>query len=528
MKRYITIKQFREDYLFNAIDNQELSDEKIQYAIGVASTRVDTIVGGAIRKGIRGGYYLYADATGLTLDETKITDPMLLAEAKDATEALYEQISAMTKFALDTGWDFLSGSFSTALGSQADSETIDFESSLAALERTVREALNIYDFGTLFYTEEIDVAFDDEIISGNNSGGQPYVPAGDRLLTEAAMVARLTSQWLKGQNGITIELQVPGQPDQGIVIKGPDGKAVPWLTDDFANVQEFSNTAKDFAMVKYNLNKDGSNNSQEFNLIIKTPNGIKTIKTWEEIDTIMQAALALKADKTYVNDELGKRDTKITANSARIDALSGGVKIYHYATKADADTAKATITFNEGDLAWIGTSGNWIGYHFIGGNWVLNGTTSGHTATIDAYTKAEADAKFEPKIYDYSASLTFPQLNNSGGKRFQIIPMPAGVDQAVVGVSSKMRLAVPADPTNIPQDGDQITYGTDLIWIDKSKTDIMSWSEIKANVADGKVMVIKKIEVGNWELLRWENSPTDGFMDDGAMTDLENTAIATK
>lgn len=217
MKRYITVDTFKNDYLFSAINNQQLNDEQIKYAIGVASTRINSIVGGAITKGIRGGYYTYDDINGLKLNEASITDASQLAEAKDATEALFEQIGAMTKFAIDTGWDFLSGSFSTSLGAQADAETIDFEASLASLERTVKEALNIYDFSTLFFTEELDVAFFEDDTTA--TAGQPYVPASDRTLTEAQLVARLTSQWLKGDNGIVIELQVPGQPDQGIVIK---------------------------------------------------------------------------------------------------------------------------------------------------------------------------------------------------------------------------------------------------------------------------------------------------------------------
>lgn len=103
MKRYITLQYFRDNYLYSGIDNQERKDEQINYAIGVASGRVNTIVGGVITKGIRTGYYTYTDQDGLKLDETKITDPAQLAEAKDATNALYEQIAAMTKFAIDTG-----------------------------------------------------------------------------------------------------------------------------------------------------------------------------------------------------------------------------------------------------------------------------------------------------------------------------------------------------------------------------------------------------------------------------------------
>lgn len=218
MKRYITTEYFKNDYGFNAINQQVVEDDKINFFIGGASNRVNTIVGGAITKGIRDGYYTYTDADGIKLDDSKITDQTKLAEAKDATEAIKEQIATLTKFSIETGWDFLSGSFSSSIGSQSDSETIDFETSLSMIERVVREALAIYDFNTILFTSEIEISFEDE--NGGASKGQSgIVYSQDRPLTEAGLTNRLTDpNWTKATGGVKIEETVPNSPSQGITI----------------------------------------------------------------------------------------------------------------------------------------------------------------------------------------------------------------------------------------------------------------------------------------------------------------------
>lgn len=167
-------------------------------------------------------------------------------------------------------------------------------------------------------------------------------------------------------------------------------------------------------------------------------------------------------------------------------------------------------------------------YIYNGTIWEPLGEVVSTTDLTGYYTKTEADALFEPKVYDYSHSDITTQLNNTGGRRYQIIAMPAGADKTPIGVANKIKIHIPPDPTNIPLDGDQITYGSDLIWINKANTDIMTWAEIRNDVNAGSAMVIKKISDGNWELVKWETASNSSYMDDASMTDLENLAIATK
>lgn len=211
------------------------------------------------------------------------------------------------------------------------------------------------------------------------------------------------------------------------------------------------------------------------------------------------------------NTEIANLKAKDTELETKINALSGGIKMYHFGDLAAANTAKTTTTFQEGDIAWIGTSGAWLGYHFTGGNWEANGTTSSHTATLDAYTKAEAKSLFAPKEFDYSGSTQAMTFNESAGKRYQLITKPVG-ENAPIGTDIILVPKVTAtDPTQVPQDADQITYGADLLWIDKSKTDIMSWSEVKDNVNNGDKMVITKIEDGHYQLVKWIKAPEQGL-----------------
>lgn len=106
MKNIITVKYFKDNYGFSSVDSVGTKDEQIKFAIGRASTRIDAIVGGAVSKGLRKGVFtLNPDTQELKLNPNYFADkdPEIYAEAQDGLEALYEQTSALTKFAIDTG-----------------------------------------------------------------------------------------------------------------------------------------------------------------------------------------------------------------------------------------------------------------------------------------------------------------------------------------------------------------------------------------------------------------------------------------
>lgn len=112
-----------------------------------------------------------------------------------------------------------------------------------------------------------------------------------------------------------------------------------------------------------------------------------------------------------------------------------------------------------------------------------------------------AEGLFEPRQYDYSNTILTTTLNTTGGKRYIIITQPADALNTPIGATNKILFKVPRFVTH---DLDQVTYGTDLIWIVKKNGDIMNWGEIKDHVADKERMIIKHLSNGNWELQGWE------------------------
>lgn len=86
---------------------------------------------------------------------------------------------------------------------------------------------------------------------------------------------------------------------------GADGKSgAEWLTDHYSDITDFSNKAHNYEVVKYNINKDGSNNSEGFVYLIKVGSEVKEIRTWEEAKKFFEAELS--KNLTYVNSELAK------------------------------------------------------------------------------------------------------------------------------------------------------------------------------------------------------------------------------
>lgn len=281
---------------------------------------------------------------------------------------------------------------------------------------------------------------------------------------------------------------------------------------EYKTENEFLNTAEigDIGFIEQNAG--------QYNLLIKGTNGLISQIINKEETVKLLADLETKL-KTYV------------------DSVKN-IDVYHFGTIDDANAS--TIPFKENSIAWIGTTGDWIGYHFTGGKWVANGTTSSHTATVDTYTKAEADSLFAPKEYDFSNIDSNFVFSENSGNRFQMITKPANED-APIGTEIKLKPVINAtDPNQIPQDIDQITYGIDLLWINKANGDIMSWSEIKDSVSQDKLMIIIRLDDttdqnGNvskhYQLVGWELPPAtsnDVLMDDSTIIDLENIGIDTR
>lgn len=135
-------------------------------------------------------------------------------------------------------------------------------------------------------------------------------------------------------------------------------------------------------------------------------------------------------------------------------------------------------------------------------NEVLSFDATGAAKLTKVMSKDEADKLYESRHYDYSDSSLTVTENVTGGKRYQIITQPADALNTPVGANNKILFDVPATP----QDADQMTYGTDLIWIVKADGNIMSWGEIKDHVTDRDTMVIKHLSNGNWEFVRWDEN----------------------
>lgn len=131
---------------------------------------------------------------------------------------------------------------------------------------------------------------------------------------------------------------------------------------------------------------------------------------------------------------------------------------------------------------------------------VLGFEPSGKRTFKKYFGKDQADVLYEVKTYNYSDTQQTVNLNVTGGKRFLIITQPADAPTTPVNGKNKLWLAHPASP----QDGDQVTYGSDLVWIVKANGDIMSWGEIKDHVLKDDKMIIKHLDSGNWELVDWE------------------------
>lgn len=87
------------------------------------------------------------------------------------------------------------------------------------------------------------------------------------------------------------------------------GGGIPWLDEaGYADITDFGNNAKNYEVVKYNINADGTNNNAGFLFLIKTSSGIKEFRTYGEI-------------KDYVDYHLLLANKKIDVNSSTINEI---------------------------------------------------------------------------------------------------------------------------------------------------------------------------------------------------------------
>lgn len=145
MKAHISLKYFNNDFGYSKINVNNVKDDEIQYYIDRASQFVNgNIVGNAIVSGIREGKYkqdnegnIVVNPQNITTDEAKIETEKL--------EAYFECVALLTKFAIDTGYDFLSGSMSRNMGGESYSENLNFQESFANLITIIKGNLANFD-----------------------------------------------------------------------------------------------------------------------------------------------------------------------------------------------------------------------------------------------------------------------------------------------------------------------------------------------------------------------------------------------
>ncbi len=210
MKKYINEQFLKNDFGYSSpdVDNQETPALKIDFYIMRASSRVDTLTGLAIEKGIRAGIYEVVNDL-LQVVAAKFPDPNELATEEAKIDAVKEQIGVLTKFGIDTGYDFLTGSFSASIGSESFSDNIDFELSLKRVEAQIKEALALYDFGTiLLEAETYKVAMEDEEDYNTTTG---IIDGKDRPITTRQYETHHENDHITKGGGIVITKKGSGQ-----------------------------------------------------------------------------------------------------------------------------------------------------------------------------------------------------------------------------------------------------------------------------------------------------------------------------
>lgn len=117
------------------------------------------------------------------------------------------------------------------------------------------------------------------------------------------------------------------------------------------------------------------------------------------------------------------------------------------------------------------------------------------------------------KVYDFSSVDSTITVVGADGAKQGVITPPAGMADINPNLTGKIKIVMPADPANLPQDGYQMSLNGSYLWMDKANGDVMQWQEIKDHVANGDIMVLKRLDNSggnfkNFELVKWEIAPT--------------------
>lgn len=213
--------------------------------------------------------------------------------------------------------------------------------------------------------------------------------------------------------------------------------------------------------------------------------------------------------KDYLAKQLNVAISDIDGELQKIfTEVQGLDKIVSVIPKPLEPAATDPTTSNDGDL-FFNTTDKWFKY-YQGGTWH---NLAHLDTTIDAYTKAEADSKFATKSFDYSDvdsifTKTSISLSGGGTGRGQNIAKPQS-ENAPTGTIIKLKLkdgnTIAGD---MPIDTDGFYYDGYPVWRTKG-SDIANYSEIKAEIAAGKIMVATKQADGSLVLEPWENAPVE-------------------
>lgn len=128
-----------------------------------------------------------------------------------------------------------------------------------------------------------------------------------------------------------------------------------------------------------------------------------------------------------------------------------------------------------------------------------------------AIIQAAADAKYVLKSYDFTDTPNALTLNITNGVHFVLISQTPEQASAPIGSETRLIITNPATPAEIPTDDAVLAYGLDVVY---KEFDIIAqlrakWVDVKDNIANGKVMVLKRLDDHNgdkrWVIEKWED-----------------------
>lgn len=198
MRKYLTISELVKEFP-NIRKDDQLTDDDINTALQLGSSEVETLIGRYVEKQILAGTYVIGTDEVLIVAANSAQDT---PENKMKLAAIKEGIAILAKFAIDTGYDFITGSQSMSMGAQNFSETMDFETSYARVKTRVKELLANYDFDNLLVASGSIVVQDVDAASAINDIPTPL--DDETPLTEVGLLSRLTdTAYIEGVNGIS-------------------------------------------------------------------------------------------------------------------------------------------------------------------------------------------------------------------------------------------------------------------------------------------------------------------------------------